>query len=196
MSDKSNGIEMLRSSINTICHLNDQIIDAFLSLFTAHKLQNGSDFIREGVMGKHICFVTEGIFRSYYISPKGEEKIKHFFLPGTFFAPLTSLVTNQPSPVYIGTLKDSEYLSADYNAIEVLYTEQPELNKLGRKLAEWAWIGKERRETQLIMLDASSRYKAFREEFPGLERQIPQYHIASYLGITPVQLSRIRANLK
>ncbi|MDH3326953.1 MAG: hypothetical protein OEM38_09590 [Gammaproteobacteria bacterium] len=56
-------------------------------------------------------------------------------------------------------------------------------------------LEKERRETQLIMFDASTRYHAFLEEFRGLEKRIPQYHIASYLGITPVQLSRIRSSI-
>jgi len=75
-----------------------------------------------------------------------------------------------------------------------VYSKHPALNRVGRILVEHAWIGKERRETQLIMLNASERYRAFREEYPGLEQRIPQYHIASYLGITPVQLSRIRAH--
>lgn len=193
MTDKTDNIELLRTCINNICFLDNSVIDKFLSLFTAHKIDAGCDVVCEGDMGKKIFFVTSGLFRSYYISPKGDESIKHFFLPGTFFAPLTSLITAKPSPVYIGALKDSEYLSADYSELELLYQELPALNILGRKLIEWAWVGKERRETQLIMLDANDRYKAFLKEFPGLDKQIPQYHIASYLGITPVQLSRIRA---
>jgi len=122
---------------------------------------------------------------------------KHPFLPyfsqTQVMGPLTSLVLNRPSPVHIGAMEDSELLVAPYKDVARLYETNPEVNKIGRIIIEYAWIGKERRETQLIMLDATQRYLAFLEEFPKLDMRIPQYHIASYLGITPVQLSRIRS---
>ncbi len=146
-------------------------------------------------MGQSILFLAQGLLRSYYISPKGEEVNKHFFLAGSLAAPLTSLVTKEPSPVYIGALEPSRLLQARYQDILRLYQQYPNLNKIGRVAVELAWIAKERRETQLIMLDAKARYRAFQDEYPGLEQRIPQYQIASYLGITPVQLSRIRKPL-
>lgn len=155
-------------------------------------MASGEDWICEGDQGDAILFVAEGLLRSYYISPKGEEVNKHFFLAGSLAAPLTSLVTGAPSPVYIGALESSRILQARYRDVLSLYEEYPVLNKVGRVAVELAWVAKERRETQLIMLDARQRYRAFQEEYPGLERRIPQYQVASYLGITPVQLSRIR----
>ena len=182
----------LSRTVRRVCDLDDTILGAFIDLFSARSLGEGEDFIREGDVGQHIGFVADGLLRSYYVSPRGEEYNKHFFRPGEVFAPLTSLVMKQPSPVYIGALLDSTIMLADHAALEDLYERYPLLNRLGRKLVEWAWIGKERRETQLIMLDATERYDAFLEEYPGLDQLIPQYHIASYLGISPVQLSRIR----
>lgn len=169
--------------------------DALRSIFVEAEVAKGSDFIREGEVAKQIAFIEEGLLRSYYISPHGLERNKHFFEAGSFVAPLTSLVTQQPSPVYIGALEDSKVLVASYDALERLYMKHLELNILGRKLVEFGWITKERRETQLIMLDATQRYRAFLAEYPGLDQRIPQYHIASYLGITPVQLSRIRSQM-
>ncbi|MGE4347904.1 MAG: Crp/Fnr family transcriptional regulator, partial [Flavobacteriaceae bacterium] len=64
-----------------------------------------------------------------------------------------------------------------------------------RKLAEQFFVHKEQREVNIVMLDADKRYLIFQQEFPFLEQLIPQYHIASYLGITPTQLSRIRRKL-
>lgn len=169
---------------------------ALRSIFAEGSIKKGEDFIREGETGERLAFLQEGLLRSYYISPKGQEYNKHFFTAGSFVVPVTSLVTGQPSPVYIGALEDSNILVASYKDLEALYAEHLHLNILGRKLVEFGWIGKERRETQLIMLDATARYQAFLIEFPGLEQRIPQYQIASYLGITPVQLSRIRAQRK
>jgi len=180
--------------IKKVCSLDEKSISAFTSLFNPKVLDKGENFISEGDNGDSIAFVQSGLLRSYYISPKGEEYNKHFFLEGSFLAPLTSLILKQVSPVYIGALEKTHILIANYADLEKAYDSHLELNILGRKLIEFAWIGKERRETQLIMLDATERYKAFKEEFPGLDQRIPQYHIASYLGITPVQLSRIRSN--
>lgn len=173
-----------------------QISDADASLFSSRfhpaQLDKGDLFISAGEMGKQVAFVASGLMRSFYISDSGEEFNKHFFVSGDFVAPLTSLVKREPSPVNIDALEDTYLLAADWSDIETLYSEHPALNRVGRILVEYAWIGKERRETQLIMLNARKRYDAFLEEFPGLEQRIPQYQIASYLGITPVQLSRIR----
>lgn len=180
--------------IKEISGIDENASRKFFDVFRPSTLRRGETFITEGEMGNQIAFLEEGLLRSYYISRKGDEYNKHFFLAGTFIAPLTSLVMKTPSSLYIGALEDSKLLVADFSDIQKLYEEIPLLNKLGRILVEYAWIGKERRETQLIMLSALERYKAFRLEFPGLEQRIPQYQIASYLGITPVQLSRIRSN--
>ncbi|MCB2108299.1 MAG: Crp/Fnr family transcriptional regulator [Rhodobacteraceae bacterium] len=186
----------LRETVAKIAPLPDDAATRFCAIFSPRKIPNGTDVVEAGSMPKQIGFVARGLLRSYYISPKGEDVNKHFFTAGSFFAPLTSLVTGAPSPVYIGALQDSDLLVADYAALLKLYASVPAINTLGRVLVEHAWIGKERRETQLIMLDAAQRYAAFKREFSGLEDEIPQYHIASYLGITPVQLSRIRRAAK
>jgi CRP-like cAMP-binding protein len=70
------------------------------------------------------------------------------------------------------------------------------LQQLNCKIAESLFIKKERREATLLLDDAKTRYLNFLEEYPGLETRLKQYHIASYLGITPVSLSRVRAQLK
>lgn len=177
-----------------------QVSEADASLFSSRfhpaELHRGDTFISAGEMGRRVAFVASGLMRSFYISERGEEFNKQFFVAGSFVAPLTSLVTHEPSPVYIDALEDACLLAADWSDLAELYSEHPALNRVGRVLVEYAWIGKERRETQLIMLDAGKRYEAFLEEFPGLDQRIPQYHIASYLGVTPVQLSRIRARKK
>ena len=186
----------LREAVEHFCDLPDEVIRSFVALFSPQHLSAGEDFISQGEMGSKVAFLRKGLMRSYYLTPKGEEFNKHFFIAGSFFAPLTSLVLEKPSPLYIGALEDSQLEVADYKAVEALCQNKPILNLLMRKIVELAWIGKEQRETQLVMLSASQRYDAFLEEFPDLERRIPQYHIASYLGITPVQLSRIRARNK
>lgn len=80
------------------------------------------------------------------------------------------------------------------DTFESLYKRHRCWETLGRKLAEGLYIKKEMKERLLLMNTAEERYLQFLKEFPGLEKRVPQYHIASYLGITPVSLSRIRSS--
>ncbi len=88
---------------------------------------------------------------------------------------------------------DCLILKANYEKITNLYDSTPKFERLSRILAEHFFVSKEKREIELVMLDASERYEIFKKEHSNLGNLIPQYHIASYLGITPTQLSRIRA---
>ena len=185
----------LAQTLSKLCALSERELQPLLALFRATTLQSGEDFVKEGQLGTQLAFLESGLLRSYYISPDGKEHNKHFFQAGELLAPLTSLDTGLPSPVYIGCLREAQLQVADYARLLQVYEDFPYLNKVGRVVVEWAWIGKERRETQFIMMNTEERYRAFLEEFPELENEIPQYHIASYLGMSPVQLSRIRAKL-
>lgn len=193
MNVEAAGKDHMLSILVDLCSLGRDVLNSFAAPFKVSVLDRGEDFVRAGEIGGDVCFVHEGLLRSYYLSPKGEEFNKHFFLEGSFAAPLASLVTREPSPVNIAALERTTVLKARYSHLLQTYDTSPILNKVGRVLVEYAWIGKERRETQLIMLDATERYRAFLKEFPGLSQRIPQYQFASYLGITPVQLSRIRS---
>ena len=82
---------------------------------------------------------------------------------------------------------------ADFTRITQLYDSHPKIERLARILAEQFFVQKEKREIELVTLEAKDRYRIFQEEHPQLEQLIPQYHIASYLGVSPTQLSRIRA---
>ncbi|MDH5599450.1 MAG: Crp/Fnr family transcriptional regulator, partial [Cyclobacteriaceae bacterium] len=83
---------------------------------------------------------------------------------------------------------------AEYSRMTDLYDSIPNLERFARKLVEQIFVSKERREIEIVMLSAAERYELFKKKFPELEKSIPQYHIASYLGISPTQLSRIRGN--
>lgn len=118
-----------------------------------------------------------------------------FFTDNTFMIALTAIVTKNTNLINIQALLDSVVLELDYQKFTRLFDEYQILERLVRKIIESEWAKKETREIRLVIDDATARYMYFREEHPGLETKIPQYHIASYLGITPIQLSRIRSKL-
>ena len=107
----------------------------------------------------------------------------------------SSLLTQEANKIAQQFLTDSSVWLANYESIVRLYPEHQDLERLGRRIAEYYFLEKEKKELEMALMDADQRYLIFREEFPRLEMQIPQYHIASYLGISATQLSRIRRKM-
>ena len=105
----------------------------------------------------------------------------------------SSLVTQLPNTINQQALTDCDLLIGNYRKLIDLLDKHQDLERLLRKIAEHYFVDKEKREVEIVLLEANKRYAIFQREYPQLEQLIPQYHIASYLGITPTQLSRIRA---
>ncbi|WP_397363255.1 Crp/Fnr family transcriptional regulator [Olleya sp. R77988] len=102
------------------------------------------------------------------------------------------MLTKQPNRIAQQALTDCQILVADFRELEKLYDKFHDLERLGRKIAEFYFLEKEQKEIEMALLDADKKYLIMREKFPDLESVIPQYYIASYLGISATQLSRIR----
>lgn len=164
-----------------------------IGLFELKKFEKGEYFATEGTVSTKLGFVRNGILRAFYRNPKGEEYIKLFFQNSSILGAYASLITKSESIIIIECLSNCEVLVCNFQDILDLYQTHQSIESLNRVIAEDFFVKKEKREMSLVMYDASKRYELFQEEYPGLENEIPQYHIASYLGITPTQLSRIRA---
>lgn len=185
-------IAILRSLIQ----LTESEATQAVCLFQIHTLNRGEFFVRAGDVPQTIGFVISGILRLYYADADGNELTKSFCAENSFLAAYSALLMRQPSRLFIQALEDAKLLIADYSAYRSLSESQMSLQQLNCKIAEFFFIKKERRESALLLDDAKTRYLSFLEEYPGLEARLKQHHIASYLGMTPVTLSRIRAQLK
>lgn len=166
----------------------------FSVLFAYKELKKGDYFVREGVRNDHLAFIIEGALRAFYVDQNGTFYNKTFFIEGSFATSLASVLQNIPSFLNFDALVDTYMLVGHYKQVESLFEKHRCIETIVRKVIEYEWvIKKEQRELRLVLNDAAERYAYFRQEYPGLENKIPQYHIASHLGITPIQLSRIRA---
>lgn len=165
----------------------------FLSCFHLVKMNSGEFITLPGRVENRVGFLVEGITRTYFCDSQGKEFTKYFNQPGSFIGAYTSMITGEPSQLYIQTMSPVQFYQASYIQLNRLADEHPVTDRLFRRLAEFLLVKKEQREIQLAQLQASERYEIFKNQFPGLEQQISQYHIASYLGISATQLSRIRA---
>ncbi len=167
-----------------------------VGLFQTLILNQNDFWVRAGDIPQTIGFVVSGILRLYCVDSNGNEFTKSFCAENSFAAAYSALLLKQPSHLFIQALEDTRLLIADYSTYRSLSESHLSLQQLNCRIAESLFIKKERREVTLLLDDAKTRYLNFLEEYPGLETRLKQYQIASYLGITPVSLSRVRAQLK
>lgn len=167
----------------------------FSELFTSKSLKKGDYFIKDGILAKEIGFLENGIVRAFYRSKDGIEYNKHFFTNPSLIGGYASLISGKSNQINQQALTECKIWIANFTTVQNLYQTCPEIERAARILAEHYFIQKEQREIEIVLLDAIERYEIFQKHFPQLEQQIPQYHIASYLGITPTQLSRIRRKI-
>ncbi len=167
-------------------------LDGILSLFGTRVLQRGEYFLRAGDQSRELAFVNSGLLRFFYQTAAGKE-VNQSFIPGNQFATAYSaFLTEMPARFSIQALEESHLLVADLRPVLELCDRHRCWERLGRLLAEQLYIKKETREAEFLLDDAETRYRNFQSAYPGLESRLAQYHVASYLGITPVALSRIR----
>ena len=142
-----------------------------------------------------MCVLEFGIIRVFYCSAAGTEYNKHFFEAPSFFGAYALLITGAPNHIQQQTLTTCTGWLARFSDLQALMLQGPELERLARRWTELLYVEKEQREVEIVLLDAEQRYLLFQQRHGALEQLVPQYHIASYLGVTPTQLSRIRRHL-
>lgn len=188
-------MEEFQEYLQKISPLETETVAELQKCFEPMLLRKKAFFVREGEFAHQIGYLKKGIVRAYFLNQEGKEYSKQFFQAPSIIGAYTSLLTKQPNKIAQQALTDCEVLVADYTQIEALYDQFHDLERLGRKIAEFYFLEKEQKELEMALLDADKRYLIMRQRFPGIESVIPQYFIASYLGISPTQLSRIRRKL-
>lgn len=158
-------------------------------------VEKGEMLYAAGSIPSSFAFVFRGLFRTFTTDSKGNEYNKVFFEEGRFPGSMVALLTGTPSRFSVEALEPSLVVKIAFKPFRQLLQEKHDLALFQIHYLEKNWLlAKEPREVSLVQEDASQRYQRFMEENPSLAGRIPQYHIASHLGITPTQLSRIRKN--
>lgn len=186
----------LRAAVHRWVELDDTHWAELAAIFRQRTVAAGTHLLLPGSHIHELIFVCSGLLRFYYLSAKGGEANKAFVAEGAFAGPLASSALNLPVIYGAQALEPSVLLVAGYAEFTALFDRHPVFDRLGRKLAEYLLIGKELRMRALLLHQARDRYLAFVEQHPDLIERIPQYHIAAYLGITEVSLSRLKGELR
>ncbi|WP_164779542.1 Crp/Fnr family transcriptional regulator [Paenibacillus kobensis] len=187
--------QLLASKLQSVVSIPSEEWCHFRTMLVHERIRKQEHYVRAGEEADSVGFVASGLFRLYYSTKEGDEYNKSFCGQGDWIASYSSLLLREPSFFSIQALSDGELLTFRYRDYQTLYDRHPCWERLGRIIAERMFIQKEKRERELLLLPAEARYRLFSEQFGHVAEQIPQYHIASYLGITPVALSRIRRRL-
>jgi CRP-like cAMP-binding protein len=186
----------LRISLNRITEIPEEEFLYIVQQLEHRELEKGQHVIRDGEECRHLYYCEQGVFRMYFTTKDGAEINKSFFTENMFFTSYSAMILGIPSFYSIQALVPAKVAIFTKQTFERLYSRHRCWETLGRKLAEGLYIKKELKERQLMQLSAEERYRLFLQEHPGLNKRINQYHIASYLGISPVSLSRIRSHKK
>lgn len=166
---------------------------ALQTFCTPQSVGKGHALCRSGEQPDAFWFVYTGLFRVFVTDEDGREYNKIFFDEGTFPGSMAALLTATPSRFTIESLEPSVVIGIDFRAYRKLLFEAGDLMRFHIAYLEKHWLlAKDAREVALVQEDAAQRYQRFLSEHPTLNTRLPQYHIASHLGITPTQLSRIR----
>ena len=181
--------------LNSIADVSEETFEEIKKIAEFKRIAAGTQIVKLNEVPSKIYMLVSGTIRCYLNTESGKEFNKTFYLPTTFVAALTALVKRKPSRFVFETLSDCKVYEIDYYKLRQLCKEHVAINDLYASVLELVYIKYEKRLVELISLNATERYKALRRQIPQVDELISQYHIASYLGITPVQLSRIRKKM-
>ena len=163
-----------------------------LPLFKSVSFTAGSTILSAGERWHNLLAIKQGIFRLYYLDSNGKESNKGFFSAGQILAPMARSAIEQPVKCYIEALTDVNAYQCKYCALTTALQPFAQSQMFFQQLTEQLLEDKINRELMFLQLDARKRYQVFQQNYPELCQQIPLRHIASYLGMTDVTLSRIR----
>lgn len=162
-----------------------------IPFFTLHQLKKGDAFTEQGKISRELGYLASGIMRAWYLDD-GKEVTTCICTEDSFVNSAGSFITQTPSPVTIEALTPSVVLAIEHAALNRLYRESVFWAQIGRIIAEKEYLWTECRSRCYSRLDAEEKYLSLLREHPQLINTVPLQYIASFLGISPETLSRIR----
>ena len=181
--------------IRQFIQLTDEEEETLLSKVKARKFLKGQYVVQNGDVSKYESFVLSGCLKAFYIDNEGQEHILMFAIENWWIADLGSFIGQTPADLNVQCLENCELVQIHYNDLQQLYLDIPKLERFFRIIIQKAFVAAQKRIINNFTLSAIDRYLQFRDQYPSIEQRVPQYMIASYLGITKEFLSKIRSQL-
>ena len=187
--------ELFFQSITSKVAFTHEELEKIKTYLTPKKLRKKQYLLQEGDECKYIAFVEKGVLRSYTINEKGGEHIIQFALEGWTISDLNSFINGEGATYNIDALEDAELVLISKASHEEMLKRIPRYETYMRLQLTGAYIAMQRRLTSIISLSLEERYTNFLAVYPDIAQRVPQHMIASYMGLTPETLSRVRKKM-
>ena len=184
--------KQLKIYVTKFVSLTDEEFSEFAAAFKEKKVKKKQFIVQPDFTTKHRWFVINGTLRSYFVDDTGDEHTMQFAIENWWMSDFNAYLYQQPATLFIVALEDTTLLEIEYEKENYLKTANPKFNSIFRIMAEKGLAFEHRRILWNRTLTAEERYDKFAEEFPYFIFRVPQYMLASYLGMTTVFLSKIR----
>jgi len=188
-------LQPLFNYINQFVQLTPEDESILAAKVKIRKYLKGQFVVQNGDICKYENFVLSGCLKTFYIDNDGQEHIAMFAIENWWTADMSSFITQTPADYNIQCLENTVLAQIYYEDLEQFYIQIPKLERFFRIIIQKAYISSQKRVISNFSLPAKERYLQFREKYPQIEQRVPQYMIASYLGITKEFLSKIRSQL-
>ena len=188
-------IKPLIKYIKNYIELTDDDV-AYLEVhLTSRKYLKGQFVLQQGDVCKTSSFILRGCTKMFYVDDDGQEHVVMLGIEDWWVSDIGSFINQSPADFNIQCLEDTELIQFHADTIEDVYERIPKLERFFRKILERGLAATQKRIIRNFSLTAKERYLIFRENYPSIEQRIPQYMIASYLGITKEFLSKIKGQI-
>lgn len=186
--------EAIAAYLRRVLPFTDAELTAMAEVLRPRTFAKGAFFLKEGEVCREVLFIQSGLIRLYYVND-GRENIRQFMFENSFITEYESFLSRRPSNYFIDAIEPTQALALSFEDLEALQQRFTNFLRFGKIIAESVVIHVGNRYMSLIRDDATTRYLTLMKERPKVMQRVPQYMIASYLGITPEALSRIRKEL-
>jgi len=184
-------MDAIVNSLRAVGHFTEAEIDQFMARLVPVKLAKGEHFLEIGQISRNVAFIQRGLAMHYQLV-NGEEMARDFTTENNWLTYLKSFTNQSVSDMGIKVLEDTEMVVLSFGALNELFALQPKFITVKNFYVERSFVDIVQHSANLAMLDAKARYYKLMTEKPEIISRVPQYYIASYLGIKPQSLSRIR----
>lgn len=188
-------IELLIKHLNDYLPLDSQEIEELKARAKTRSIKRRQFILQDGDVCRHYNFVVQGCFKMYYVDTKGNEHNIQFAAENDWITDIGSFHSEKPSKLYIEAIEPSQVIQIEKPDLLFFYTNHPKFNRTFRVIMEDKFVELQNRLLQNISFTAQEKYLNFLQYYSNLSNRLPNTQIASYLGITPEFLSKIRKNL-